>query len=229
MKTEPLLKFPRTPHLRWLASGSPRDDKLLSESEMWEFLSNPLIVEEKIDGANLGISVDSDGRIAVQNRGTWLGERAHPQFSPLWPWLNSRKSTLIEALGQNLILFGEWCFAVHSVRYSALPDWFVAFDVLDRSTGVFWTCERRNDLCARIGIKTVPELCRGTKSFEELRGLLEGPSLFGAPNREGLYLRVEREDRLVARAKLVRPEFAEGITEHWAKRKLERNRLASEG
>jgi hypothetical protein len=30
------------------------------------------------------------------------------------------------------ILFGEWCRAQHSVFYSRLPDYFLAFDIWDR-------------------------------------------------------------------------------------------------
>src|SRR5262249_4946533 len=121
------VKFPRTPHLFWLSREAPRGDKLLSPEEAAELMRRPASVEEKLDGACLGISVDLDGGLRAQNRGSYLEPGGHPQFRRLWSWLDERRGTLEAALGLNLILFGEWCFARHSVAYDALPDWFLAF------------------------------------------------------------------------------------------------------
>ncbi|WP_257945770.1 RNA ligase family protein, partial [Pseudomonas plecoglossicida] len=53
-------------------------------------------------------------------------------------------------------LFGEWCAARHSLDYGTLPDWFLLFDVYDRSTGRFWSTVRRDALAAEAGLATVP-------------------------------------------------------------------------
>jgi hypothetical protein len=65
-------KFPRTPHLAVLSDGVIRDDKVMSASERKMFLSHELVVEEKVDGANLGISFDGEARVRCQNRGSYL-------------------------------------------------------------------------------------------------------------------------------------------------------------
>ena len=57
-------KFPHTPHLLWLGTGSPRDDKILTPSQVGEFLSGGVIIEEKVDGANMGLSIGPDGRVS---------------------------------------------------------------------------------------------------------------------------------------------------------------------
>ena len=62
-------RFPHTPHIAWLASGSPRDDKVLSLEDAEILLAGEVVIEEKIDGANLGFSIGSDGLLCVQNRG----------------------------------------------------------------------------------------------------------------------------------------------------------------
>ena len=41
----------------------------MSEEERDEFLRYQITVEEKIDGANLGISFDGDGNLLLRNRG----------------------------------------------------------------------------------------------------------------------------------------------------------------
>ena len=54
-------KFPHTPHLIWLGEGHPRGDKVLSPDEADRLLREPVILEEKVDGANVGISIDERG------------------------------------------------------------------------------------------------------------------------------------------------------------------------
>ena len=224
MTEAPFFKFPHTPHLAWLSSHSPRQDKVLSPPEVRELLSAEVLVEEKVDGANLGISVDPSGGLRVQNRGSLLGTRAPPQFQPLWSWLEARREPLLRALGSHLTLFGEWCFAVHSVHYDALPDWFLAFDVYDRSAGRFWSAARRDALLSSLGISAVPALARGHFSLEEIQRML-GPSRLTSAPMEGLYVRRDEGGFLTTRAKLVRAEFVQAIEEHWSSRPLQRNVL----
>jgi len=220
------LKFPHTPHLVWLSAGQPRGDKVLTAAEAAQFLSDDVVVEEKLDGANVGFSV-LEGSVAVQNRGEYIERPAHSQFLPLWPWLARHATALAEALGNDLVLFGEWCYAVHSVRYSSLPDWFLGFDVYDRGFRRFWSAERRNELLQRVGLSAVPELGRGRFRVLDLENLLSRErSHFGGPT-EGLYLRQENDGWLDRRAKVVRPEFVQSIGEHWSGRPIERNHLAS--
>ena len=68
----PFLKFPSTPHLLWLGTSIPRADKVFDRDEAVTFLQEPVMVEEKVDGANLGISFDSEGNLLAQNRGNLL-------------------------------------------------------------------------------------------------------------------------------------------------------------
>ncbi len=49
-----------------------RDDLLLDKHEMKEFLSHNITIEEKIDGANLGISLTSYHQLTFQNRSHYV-------------------------------------------------------------------------------------------------------------------------------------------------------------
>ena len=219
-------RFPHTPHLGWFGSGAPRADKVLAPAEANELLATEVIIEEKVDGANLGFSVDEHAELRAQNRGHYLDLTAlSGQWKPLRHWLASRRYALVEALAPNLMLFGEWCFAVHSVRYSRLPDWFVAFDVYDRASMEFWSAARRDELVARLDIAAVPKLGHGRYDLAAAKALL-GRSRLGDDPAEGLYVRHEENGTLVSRAKLVRPEFVQAIDEHWSKRALVQNQLA---
>lgn len=214
-------RFPHTPHLDWLSAGPLRDDKQLSAHEVAQLLAGDVVVEEKIDGANIGFSTTSDGQVRVQNRGAYLTpEHSHPQFAPLWSWMPG--PTLADALWPHLILFGEWCYAVHSVRYDALPDWFVGFDVYDSDTREFWSTERRDALLNSLNFAPVPRLAAGRFALDQLTGMLK-TSCFGREAMEGIVVRSERDGKTVQRAKLVRPEFVQKIGEHWAAGSIERN------
>jgi ATP-dependent RNA circularization protein (DNA/RNA ligase family) len=221
-------RFPHTPHLAWLGVEAPRDDKLLDIDEVDALLGGPVVVEEKVDGANLGFSTTEDGDLLCQNRGTYLARgTAHPQFRPLWDWLGTRRLALVDALWPDRILFGEWCYALHSIAYDRLPDWFLGFDVYDRSGGAFWDTARRDALLDQVGLSAVPRLGRGHHSQDDLVALL-GPSRLGTERMEGLVVRQESDGHTVARAKLVSPEFTQAIDTHWSRGRLVRNHLAIE-
>jgi atypical dual specificity phosphatase len=133
------------------------DDLLLDASEVALFVgtrgSSPgpvVVVEEKIDGANLGISLatdrfDAEGRPAFrfQKRAHYISSASEPQYKGLDAWAHTNRRALRRMLrcplrcgapraapGQR-ILFGEWCARVHSKVYSRLPSKFVVFDLFD--------------------------------------------------------------------------------------------------
>jgi hypothetical protein len=223
------LRFPRTPHLMWLGSGAPRDDKVLSEEDAADLLSHIVVVEEKIDGANIGISLGPGDDLRIQNRGNYLSlNSAHPQFKPLRRWIEVHRRPLSDALGSDLILFGEWCYASHSVHYTHLPDWFLAFDVYDATVAKFWSVERRDALVRKIGLATVPCLTKGKFDAVGIKQLL-GPSRFSDGPAEGIYMRWDRGSFLERRAKLVRAEFTQAIAEHWSRGPIRPNHISASG
>jgi ATP-dependent RNA circularization protein (DNA/RNA ligase family) len=223
---ENFVKFPRTPYLAWQADKAVREDRALSPTETASFLRSDVVIEEKLDGANLGISVSSEGELVVQNRGSYIERPAPSQFQPLWGWLEARSDRLVAGLGRNLILFGEWCYAVHSIRYDRLPDWFIGFDIYDRAAGRFFSAERRNLTLASLQLCSVPRIAIGRFSMNRVVNLLEEcQSAYGSPRVEGLYLRRESKEWLEQRAKIVRSEFTQAITEHWSSRPLAANAL----
>jgi len=221
-------RFPHTPHLAWLGEDAPRDDKVLSPMEADALLAGDVLVEEKLDGANIGISLGSDGRLRAQNRGQYLIEPFAGQFSRLTAWLSRHQHSLADKLDSNLILFGEWCAAKHSLDYVALPDWFLLFDVYDLKQNRFWSSDRRNEFAALLGLVAVPQLFRGHVSLSKLKALLESSdSRYRNGRPEGLVIRKESADWCQARAKLVRAEFTQAISEHWRNRPIEWNRVQS--
>ncbi len=220
-----LHKFPSTPHLFWLGNSVVRDDKVLQPAEAQSFLSQAIVVEEKVDGANLGISFDANGKLRFQNRGNWLEGRLTGQWERLRGWSAQHEVLIRDTLPVHHVLFGEWCFATHSINYNRLPDWFLVFDVFDSKSGKFWSTARRDLLAAAANLSVVPKLAQGVLKCLELESMLLGRSEFGEDAREGLYLRCEDEKRLLSRSKLVRSGFVQAISDHWFRRGVTSNSI----
>jgi hypothetical protein len=231
------IKYPRTPHL--FGSRGTDDDKHLGPDESSEFLADPsLIVEEKLDGTNVGIHFTSAGRMVLQCRGHEITEGMHPQYDLFKQWTMGKRPVLETMLADRFILFGEWLYARHSLHYRRLPHYFFEFDIYDKEEGEFLGLESRLGRLEGAGILTVPLIHRGRLGLDQLRSLI-GPSpfesVFTDPNTgrddrlmEGLYLRTEADGRVTRRAKLVRPEFVEKVkqSEHWQHQAMVPNLLA---
>lgn len=216
-------KFPSTPYIE-LEMDIQRSDKILRVDEVEEILCQSITIEEKIDGANLGISFDNRGNIQFQNRGSYLLQPFEGQWKILKDWASHHETEIFDILTDQYILFGEWCYAKHSVYYNALPDWFLGFDIYDTTKEQFLSVERRNILFDKMKIKRVPQLGQGCYKLQELPQFLR-QSLYGYEACEGIYIRQDQGNYLKYRAKIVRKEFKQDITEHWSKRILKCNAI----
>ena len=230
------VKYPRTPHL--FGSRGTDDDKHLGEAESRRFLADAsLIIEEKLDGTNVGIHFALNGKMVLQCRGHLISEAMHPQYDLFKQWAAVKRPILQETLEDRFILFGEWVYAKHSVHYRRLPHYFFEFDIYDKRRGDFLGLERRLALLEETGLHTVPVIHAGPLDRERLTALI-GPSRFDGEFdnpitkrtdnlMEGLYLRTEDRGIVTGRAKFVRPEFVEKVkqSEHWQHQAMMPNRL----
>jgi ATP-dependent RNA circularization protein (DNA/RNA ligase family) len=221
-------KFPKTPHLFVLPGLEIRNDKVMSVSEQKNFLSSRITVEEKVDGANIGISLDhrNMGTMVFQNRGNILKRGEFVQFEALWEWSFSRLNLFQSIVKDEYIVFGEWCYAEHSIHYSKLPDWFLGFDVFDKANGLFFTVEQRNLFFDKLHICKVPFIASSRFTKDELETIAnKSESAIGGNAFEGIYLRQESGQKLLNRAKVVKADFVQNINEHWSRKKLLKNQI----
>jgi hypothetical protein len=231
---EQIYKYPRTRHIE--GSGLQADDDPVVAP--WsELAGRHLVVEEKVDGANCGVSFGRDGRLRLQSRGHYLtGGPRERQFDLLKGWAAAHAAGLWERLGDRYVLYGEWCYGKHSVFYTDLPHYLLEFDILDTHTGAFLATERRAALLqAAPFVASVRVLHAGPlPSLAALQALV-GPSHFIAPDHrdqlaaaadeagadpaqalaetdpsglmEGLYIKVETDGVVTDRYKYVRRGF----------------------
>lgn len=232
---EQIVKFPRTRHLKNMGAAS-REDLLMTPSEVNEFLNCQVVVEEKVDGANLGISI-KDNKIVVCNRSHFVTSDYHPQFKKLEKWILHHSNelwTLLMPLDEPprpnspRVLYGEWVYATHSIAYDALEDYFIAFDVYDVFQEKFWSRQRLERCLGEFTTIALAPVISDSREFatvDEIAQLaLETPSRFYDGLVEGVVVRKCAGDWLVGRGKIVRADFISG-NEHWSKGELKVNQL----
>lgn len=234
-----LFRYPRTPHLE--GSRLQEGDHGHDHVPYRELRGLRLVVEEKLDGANTGISFSPAGELLLQSRGHYLvGGGRERQFNFIKTWAQAHADWLLQRLEDRYVMYGETMSKKHSVFYDALPHHFFEFDVLDRRTGQFLSTAARRDLLAGGPVLSVPVLYDGLAPprLADLKALLR-PSLaktarwrdaFEATVRregldqalawkqcdksdlsEGLYLKVEADGQTLGRYKWVRADFVQAI------------------
>lgn len=249
---EQIIKYPRTPHLVGSEHQSGDD---LTDVHVQELYGQHVILEEKLDGSNSGISFDSDANIRLQSRGHFLmGGAREKQFNLLKTWANAHLDALFDILSDRYVMYGEWLFCKHAVFYDHLPHYFFEFDIYDTVDQIFLSTKRRKAMLAGSPVFSVPVLFEGIFSkgndvnnylrdslyktanwkakLEETgeRYSIHNPMDGTMDNRmsEGLYIKVEDEEKVLRRMKYIRAGFRQTITEteHWFSKPILPNQLA---
>ena len=226
-------KYPRTRHLE--GSRLQVGDHDLEAVPLAALRGRFVVVEEKLDGANAGLSLAEDGRVALQSRGHFLTGGGRERHWDLFKrWAAARQAELVPLLAGGRVLYGEWLHAKHTVFYDRLPHYFMEFDILDPEAGFLSTGARRAAL-AGSPVASVPVLWQGVLDDPARLPALVGPSLYKSPgwrealdeaagaagidperarretdpsdDAEGLYVKVEEGGVVVERYKWVRASF----------------------
>jgi hypothetical protein len=185
-------------------------------------LDVPLIITEKMDGSNT--SLEAEGCFAR----THSGVPTHASFDGL----KALHASLKCHINHGLQLFGEWCYAKHSIEYSELPGYFLLFNMRDLEYNE-WAAWKDVEIWAGVlDIPTVPVLFQGQVSSEkELKELTESfmnqPSVCGGI-REGVVIRLAQsfldDNFSTSVMKCVRANHIQ-TTEHWKNQEIVRNKL----
>nr|MBQ8891117.1 RNA ligase family protein [Clostridia bacterium] len=232
---EKITKYPRTPHLE--GSRLQEGDEDLSRVRFSEIRNKHLVVEEKLDGANVAVSFLS-GELMLQSRGHYLRGGARERHYELFKlWAARHREELYSILGDRYIMYGEWMYSKHRVYYNSLPHYFIEFDIFDRESGEFLDTGRRNAMLSCSSIVSAPVLFEGEASdIKQLTSLIRGSAYITDghlaqlrekaaalgldPDEileetdktclvEGLYIKVEEGGRVTARLKYVRAGYTQ--------------------
>jgi hypothetical protein len=215
-------KYNRTFHLPW-SPGATNDDKIAVSVE--SLLNTPIVITEKMDGSNTSLEV-----VGCFAR-THSGPPSHASFDGL----KALHGAIKYKIPERIQLFGEWCFALHSIAYNELPGYFLMFNVRECSPELndIWLSWEKVELWAEeIGVSTVPVLFKGQCTSEkELKEIVESlmiqPSQCGGI-REGVVVRLQgyfydyRFSTSVM--KCVRANHVQ-TSEHWKDQEIIKNKI----
>ena len=177
-------KYPRTHHIQ--GSRLQAGDEDLQDISFSTIAGCNLVVEEKVDGANCGVSFSDNGELLLQSRGHYLtGGYRERHFNLFKQWANAHASSMYEVLGTRYVMYGEWLYAKHTIFYNALPHYFMEFDILDRETGEFLDTPTRQNMLRHLPVVSVRVLHEGIlQNLDQLKGFV-GDSAFIDPGHLG--------------------------------------------
>lgn len=238
MIVKTLHKYVRTRHIK--GSRFQHGDHDLEAADWSELAGKHLVIEEKVDGSQVGISFDEQGSLYIQSRGHYLrGGPRERQYDLLKQWASSKQEQLFAALGNRYVMYGEWLYCKHTYFYDALPHYFMEFDVLDTETNRYLSTPARRLLLAQCPVVSVPVIHEGTvDSVSSLAKMITRSNFITdqreeylkacacalnlnfeevrsqtdmSPHMEGLYVKVEDDKHVVGRFKYVRQSFTNSI------------------
>lgn len=234
-----IFKYPSTEHIEGSALQKGDEDK--KQVPYKKLLGYYVVFEEKMDGANCGISFNEEGELFLQSRGHYLlGGPNESQFDLLKSWANVHQDKLFEILGSRYLMYGEWLKIKHTVFYDNLPHYFQEFDIYDKEKGVFLSTKKRHELLKNSPVVSVPILYEGiapkklkdlisfigetsSKTENWLKKLDEIIKKLGynrdltlkqtetSSMMEGIYIKVETDDETIGRYKFVRSGFLQTL------------------
>lgn len=213
-------KYNRTYHLPW-SPGATNDDKIAKD--IGSLLNTKIVITEKIDGSN--VSLENNNCYAR----THSAAPSHLSFDNF----KAMHANIKHLIPENIQIFGEWCYALHSIPYDKLPAYFLLFNIRDLSHEGYWySWSELEEWAKKLGVYTVPLLFKGIiKNEAELREIIQSltkqPSELGTI-REGVVIRVEDTflDKNFSKnvMKWVRKNHVQTST-HWKEQKIIRNKL----
>jgi atypical dual specificity phosphatase len=227
--------FPKTSHLPHKPNESD-GDSVADKKEAEEIFTSAINVEEKLDGASVGITIWNDQPV-IRNRDHILSKgyfrkkndtTAKMQFRSIWTWFYKNKTKFENICSRgDFTVYGEWMVAQHGILYNSLPDWFIAYDLYDWSKGSFLCPRTARRLLSNCGFHLAPLLHEGRadyQSFEYLEELANGKSEWADSKREGVYIKLCDSEIVTKRFKMVREDYERGSL--WDNKELKKNELA---
>lgn len=202
-------KYPRTFHLPF-SKGATNDDRISFNID--KLIGEEIVITEKIDGSNT----------AITKNGVY--GRSHIDFTRN-PWdvdMKRLHSIIQKDIEDNVYIFGESVYAIHSLEYTNLKSYFYLFGVRDNDVWLSW--DEVEEYAYLLDLELVPVLFKGIvnskKELEDLvNKLVKEPSELGGV-KEGVVVRVSKSfkddvftDNL---QKWVRPNHVT-TDSHWTK------------
>lgn len=215
-------KYNRTMHLPW-SPGGTSDDKIADSVN--SLLNIPVIITEKVDGSNTSLELS----------GCYARTHATAPKHESFDGLKSLHASVKHLIPEEYQIFGEWCYALHSIAYDKLPHYFLMFGIRQVANipDFIWKSWEDVEMWAKeLGVATVPILWAGVikteAELEELTVSLSKEKSVIGNVREGIVIRNANSfldaDFSKYVMKWVRKDHVQ-TTEHWKNQEIIKNKL----
>lgn len=139
------MKYPRTPHLPWSLGGTADDVRLINIDCLKE---KTLVYTEKLDGENTVMTRDS------------IHARSETGYNNPWQTVMKKKwSEIRYNIPNDFTICGENLYAIHSIEYNNLKDYFYVFGMLNKDIFLSW--DETKEYCQLLELELVPEIIKG--------------------------------------------------------------------
>ncbi len=168
-----------------------------------------IIVQEKVDGSNVGVGIVNGAIVAVTRAGYLASTSPYSMHHFFGRWVAANESRFRSVLREGERICGEWLAQAHGTIYMLPHEPFVAFDII----GADGRRTRFQHFVNRVGRAfTMPGILSigGPLSIAEMTKLIETSYHGAADPVEGAVWRVENKDGVDFLAKWVRPDKADG-------------------
>lgn len=166
-----------------------------------------IIIQEKLDGSNVGIAKINGEIIALTRAGYAANTSPYQMHHWFHEWVNYNKIRF-DFLSEGERVCGEWLMVAHGTRYNLPHEPFVAFDIM-RGT------ERANyeEFTQRLRGKFIMPQVLSTGEpldIESMLTMIEVSGHGAIDPVEGAVWRVERKGKVDFLCKYVRPDKVDG-------------------
>jgi hypothetical protein len=145
-------KYPRTYHFLF-SPGTTNDDRIAETFD--NILKGRVVFTEKLDGENIMLS----------KYGIYSRSRATVTDNPWNNYLKPLSDMIAHKLG-DLEVYGESLYAVHSIEYSGLNNYFYIFGIRDSSKNLWLSWDDVKFYADVLEIPTVPVLLETSNDWE---------------------------------------------------------------
>lgn len=167
-----LKKYPRTFHVPF-SPGVGSDDKIVKSDDFINLFDNEIVITEKMDGENTTIYRNYSHARSLDSPFHWSRSR-----------VKSLQAKLAADLPEGIRICGENCFAEHSIKYTTLSDFFLAFSVWEDDLCLSW--EKSVEWFDLLEISHVPVIFRGRMTPGELLSVIAD---LDTTRQEGIVIR----------------------------------------
>lgn len=212
------IKYDKTYHVFSVTSKHNLD-----KTQLKRLLSGSVVIEEKMDGSNVGIIRHAKG-FSLQKRNSLVGTSVHAQFDYFHNWANGAARERIMSVPSGTLIYGELLYATHHIYYDRLPEYFLVFDV--RHGKKWMKYDERKEFCERHGFHMVPLVDRGNFTKDDLRDIVPEHSAHGDVCEGVVIKRYAKHGYF--RGKIVKPGFIQAIDEddeHWSRKEVQKNKI----